>query len=239
MSRVGEWLERRSAVEEALLVWAASFAAIVVTYLFFNPWAKLVATASFLYLPLVFMRRRGEDFADYGLSFRSWRADLKLFCVLMAVIVPLFFVGFWGFVEVMRHLPPWLQDLVSPLSGDYHFRPRLPARFHEWVIDQVLVVAVPEEFFYRGFLYTRLRDAWPQGRRIFGVRVGPAFLCAAVLFAVGHLAVFKAWRLAVFFPALLFGWMRERTGSVMGAAALHASCNLYELILEASFFGKL
>ena len=40
-----------------------------------------------------------------------------------------------------------------------------------------------------------------------------------------------------FFPALIFGWMRERTGTVLGSALFHAFANLYMMILEASFFG--
>ena len=71
----------------------------------------------------------------------------------------------------------------------------------------------------------------------FGARLGPAFFLTAALFALGHLAVFDVSRLAVFFPALLFGWLRERTGTVVGACLLHAGCNLYELTLRTSFFG--
>jgi membrane protease YdiL (CAAX protease family) len=104
------------------------------------------------------------------------------------------------------------------------------------VVDNLFVVALPEEFFYRGYLQTRLRDAWPEGRLFLGARLGKAFWVTAALFALGHLAIFQVWRLGVFFPALLFGWMRERTGTVMGAALLHACCNLLVLVLEASFF---
>jgi membrane protease YdiL (CAAX protease family) len=65
--------------------------------------------------------------------------------------------------------------------------------------------------------------------------VGPAFILTAVLFALGHLAVFQVWRLGVFFPALLFGYMRERTGTVLGSTLLHAIFNLYEMFLRESF----
>jgi len=99
------------------------------------------------------------------------------------------------------------------------------------------VVALPEEFFYRGYLQTRLRDAWPWGRVVLGVRLGPAFFLTAALFALGHLAIFQVWRLGVFFPALLFGFLREKTGTVIGAALFHALCNLAVLVLEASFYG--
>ena len=32
---------------------------------------------------------------------------------------------------------------------------------------------------------------------------------------------------AVFFPSLLFGWMRRATGSVTSAIIFHAICNLF------------
>jgi membrane protease YdiL (CAAX protease family) len=70
------------------------------------------------------------------------------------------------------------------------------------------------------------------------VRLGPAFWWTAALFALGHLAIFQVRRLGVFFPALLFGWMREKTGTVMGAALVHGVANLLMLMLEASFYGK-
>jgi membrane protease YdiL (CAAX protease family) len=198
----------------------------------------VVATVSFLYLPLVAMRRRGEDFHDFGVTFRGWRQDLKLFLLLAAIVGPLYLGAYVGYAWVLGKLPAHWAQLLSPYPADWSFHLRLPARFDEWVVDQLFVVALPEEFFYRGFIQSRLRDAWPEGRVVLGARLGRAFWVTAVLFALGHLAIFEAWRLAVFFPALLFGWMRERTGTVVGSALFHAACNLYELVLAASFFGR-
>ncbi len=227
-----------TALGEVFGLWAACFAAIVVTYVAYTPAAKPVATVAFLYLPLMAMRRRGEDYRDYGVTTRAWRLDLKWYLLMSAAVLPLFVAGYVGFAEALEHLPAALSRHLAPYSVPWHFRPRLPDRFAEWVVDQTFVVALPEEFFYRGFVQTRLRDAWPQGRVLFGVRLGPAFFVTAALFALGHLAIFQVWRLGVFFPALLFGWMREKTGSVLGAAAFHATCNLAVLVLEASFYGR-
>ena len=218
-------------------MWGISFAAILVATVVLQGYAKLVATVSFLYLPLVPMNRRGEDYRDYGVTLRRWRQDLKLAALLFALVAPLYFASYVAFAELLRRLPAWLVAYLSPYGTDWSFRPRLPDKFDLWILDQLLVVALPEEFFYRGYLQTRLRDAYPQGRLFLGARLGPAFLLTALLFAVGHLAVFQVWRLAVFFPALLFGWLRERTGTVLGSGLFHAACNLYELTLRASFFG--
>lgn len=230
---------RPSAVQEALGLWAVGFTGIIAAFLLFGGTSvpKLVATVGFLYLPLIPMRWRDEDYRDYGLTLRAWREDVRLFLVLSAVVGPAFFVAFAGFAELLPHLPHGLTRFLSPMVGEPHFQLRLPPRFGEWVVDQLFVVALPEEFFYRGYLQARLRDAWPQGRVVLGGRLGRAFWVTAVLFALGHLAIFQAWRLSVFFPALLFGWMRERTGTVVGSSLFHAACNLYVRVLEVSFFG--
>jgi hypothetical protein len=230
------WLPRGAAAE-AVSLWALCFAAIVITYLTVTGVAKVVATVGFLYLPLLSMDRRGEDYRDFGLSTRQLGRDVRQFLAVSAVVFPVFVLGYVAFAWLFPLLPTeWVRSL-TPYVGTPHFHFRLPDRFGEWVIDQIFVVALPEEFFYRGFLQTRLRDAWPQGRVFLGARLGPAFWVTALLFALGHLAILQVWRLAVFFPALLFGWMRERSGSVVGAALFHASANLLVQVLDASFFG--
>jgi uncharacterized protein len=223
-------------VREVLLLWAVAFSAILLTHAALPYLAKPVATVAFLYLPLWAMRRRGEDYGDYGVTFRAWREDLRLVAILCLLFLPLFTLGFFLTTQLRTHLPAWAQATLGPLGGQGRvFHARLPDNFSLWVVDQLFVVALPEEFFYRGYLQARLKLAWPGGARVLGVTVGPAFLLVAVLFAVGHLAVFNVFRLAVFFPALVFGFARERTGTVLGSTLLHAIFNLYSMFLEASF----
>ncbi len=228
----------KSAAAEALAVWALCFGGILVSYLVYQPAAKIVATLGFLYLPLWAGERRGDDYPELGITFRAWKKDLTLFAICFAIIVPVFTLGYVAYGELLTRIPESLRGLLAPYVKAPHFEPRLPADFSKWVVDNLFVVALPEEFFYRGYLQTRLRDAWPKGRLFFGVRLGPAFWVTAILFALGHLAIFQVWRLGVFFPALLFGFLREKTGTVMGAALLHACCNLLMLVLEASFYGR-
>ena len=224
-----------SAQREALTTWAVCFGVTLVSYLAWPPAGKVAATVGFLYLPLYVCQRRGEDWPDFGLSRLRLGADVKQFLMVSAVVFPLFIAVYLGFIRLWPHLPAWASALF-PYTRAPHFELRLPDRFTEWLIDDLFVVALPEEFFYRGYLQTRLRDAWPQGRLFFGARLGKAFWVTAVLFALGHLAIFQVWRLGVFFPALLFGWMRERSNSVVGAALFHAAANLLIKVLDASFF---
>jgi hypothetical protein len=219
-------------------IWAVCFGATLIAYQAWTPAAKIVATVGFLYLPLYACHARGEDWPDFGLSTRTLGADVRQFFAVSAVVFPLFIAGYVGFTLFWPRLPPDLASLLTPYTGTPHFELRLPDRFTEWAIDDLFVVALPEEFFYRGYLQSRLRDAWPSGRIFLGARLGAAFWLTAILFALGHLAIFQVWRLGVFFPALLFGWMRERSNSVVGPALFHAAANLLIKVLDASFFGR-
>jgi len=219
---------RRQLLTQVLVLWALAFAAILVAYLSYPPAAKIVSVAVFLYLPLWSMRRTGEEPADVGLSLRNWRADVLWATGLFLVIaVGYFFALKWWLTWTL------VQGRTGPPPG-LAFHPHFP-HFWEHAIDQPFVVALPEEFFFRGWMQTRLKRVFPGGKQIFGVPVGPALLLTAVLFALVHLTIFQTYRLAVFFPALLFGWLRERTGTVVGSTLLHAACNLYQAFLFASF----
>lgn len=240
-----------SSIREALVLWSVSFGSIIVASLLAPAYAKVVATISFLYLPLFFARSPGSragikdswwerfwsfDYAEFGVTVRNWRLDVRLALLLFLIVAPLYLAAYVGYAEAMKWLPARWATHLSPYGGHWGFHPRLPGHFGLWAVDQLLVVAIPEEFFYRGYLQTRFREAWPQGRTFLGARLGPAFFVTAAMFAVGHLAIFQVWRLAVFFPALLFGWLRERTGTVLGSSLLHALFNLYEMALRASFY---
>jgi membrane protease YdiL (CAAX protease family) len=124
-----------------------------------------------------------------------------------------------------------------------HFMPQLtfslavrPADAVNEVLGQLFVIALPEEAFYRGYLQSRLDDAWPARWNLLGARLGPGWLVAAAIFALGHIVtVHSATRLAVFFPALVFGWLRARTGGIGAGAAFHMLCNVYSMTLGRGY----
>jgi membrane protease YdiL (CAAX protease family) len=223
-------MTRRQVLTQALLLWAAAFAAIVVvSFLAPPPWAKVTAVVAFLYLPLASMRGTQEDAKDYGFTLAHWPTDVALGFGLLVVIAPVYIVGYEAW---LNHA---LTQAHSGAPPGVAFHLRLPGGYG-WtnVVDELFVTALPEEFFYRGWLQARLKRVWPGGPRLLGVVVGPALLVTSALFALGHLAIFQVSRLAVFFPALLFGWLRERTGTVVGSTLLHAGCNILAKVVAAS-----
>ncbi|WP_373049181.1 myxosortase MrtX [Vulgatibacter sp.] len=245
----------RAILREALVLWAISFGGLVGTRVigFAIPWVgaqvKAVAAALFLYLPGHAIRKRGELLDDYAVPDWPWTsssaaAQFKRDAIwglgVSLLLFPPFILAFFGFLELLPHLPRELAQALTPYRGPgAEIAFRLPERFWLHVLDQFLVVALPEEFFYRGYLQTRLGHAWGEGKRkLLGVPVGPAFWMTQVLFAVGHLGQLHFWRLAVFFPSILFGWLRARTGSIVPGIIVHAISNLVLMTLEASAFGR-
>ena len=175
-------------------------------------------------LPAGLLFRRQIDLERYGLRLQPLWRSLLLFLGFIALIIPLFSLGYWLFLHrACPLLPRWL-ILCGPNPAPAL---RLPPDLLLTILGQLLVVALPEEFFFRGYLQGRLSEILPQA---------PALLLSAVLFALGHLLVsFDAGTLAVFFPGLLFGLLRAMTGSVLSGTLLHASCNLLIDVLHRSW----
>lgn len=102
-----------------------------------------------------------------------------------------------------------------------------------FALTQLVVVALPEEALFRGYFQTRLTDAFPKTRRFLGADVSiVALVVQAALFALVHFVVdFSPARLGVFFPGLLFGWLRAWRGGIGAAILLHALSNVYADLL--------
>lgn len=142
----------------------------------------------------------------------------------------------------------WALGLSAALFVPYFFLWRLwwhpghfsltidPRDFASDVLGQFLLIALPEEAFYRGYLQTRLDQVWTPRWKVFGACIGPALFVTSAIFAVGHVVTIPVpARLAVFFPALLFGWLRARTGGIGAGIAFHVFCNIYSELLGRGY----
>jgi hypothetical protein len=160
---------------------------------------------------------------------------------LAVVLFPPFWIGFaWWWAP--RHPFVWMPP-ASPLDE---------------VLGQLLVIALPEEAFYRGYVHTALRDALhrrqpasgqalqppptsssgttPHRLNLLRADVGWEIPLTSALFAAGHvLTEPHPNRLAVFFPALVFGWLRARTGGIGAPLLLHALANLFSATLGRGY----
>lgn len=220
----------KSPVREAVTVWAAviaGLAAVEALSLALPPLRQFVGAvvvAAFLYLPARVLERRGQDARDAGWRFDRLPLDLAWGLGASAVVLPLFTVAFWQFPSWLAALPLSLRQLLQPYAGSPHpLRLPMTLDFAGRVAGNA-AVALSEEFFYRGYMTTRFEEQWGPVR---------SALAAAALFALGHLLQPAPWRLLVFFPALLFAFLRRRTRTVVGASIAHFLSNVWLLVLES------
>ncbi len=218
---------RRAVVAEVLGLYAGTLLAIrgVVTAqasLGLPDWVLLLIPALFLYVPIFWVERKGEDPRALGMTLEGWWPAVRLNLVLLVTVL--------GPFVVANHL---YQGLVFGRT------PRLILPHHyltQVVAYHLLVVALPEEFFYRGYMQSRLNQVFPKRLRFLGVSFGWGLFLTAILFAAGHsLVVVRWWHFSIFFPAVIFGWLRERTGNVLAPALFHALCNVLMVTLDTMY----
>lgn len=231
---------------EAFLVWLAVLAGLAILQLaglavpILHQLVAAAAVAAFLWTPLRMLERRGQDAHDAGWRFSRLGRDVGFALVACAVLLPPFALLFSWFVGALGRLPPSEARLLAPYVSRAH-----PLRFTLGPDPLDLLgriagnaaVAFAEEFFYRGYMTLRFEERWPPSRRFLGAPLGLAAVLAAALFAVGHLLEPAPWRLFVFFPALVFAWLRARTDTIVGAAICHFVFNVTLLLLERAAFG--
>lgn len=164
--------------------------------------------------------------------------------------------GLWGSLldlagALRRALPIGVREAAVALAVAAVVFPPFALGFHFWhapthafglrwpeeplgfVLGQLVVIALPEEAFFRGYLQGRLGDRFVTRIPLLGARLCPqAWLGQALAFALVHALVdLDLLRLAVFFPALLFGWLRELRGGIGAAVVLHALSNFLSDLL--------
>jgi uncharacterized protein len=169
---------------------------------------------------------QGPAAALRDLASALWRAlpellrETAVALAVCAVVFPPFVLGFY-YWNAPQH--PFV-FLPEPELASY-------------AATQIIVVGLPEEALFRGYFQGRLQDAFPKRVRVLGAELSlTAWLLQAALFAVLHYVVdLQPARLAVFFPALLFGWLAALRGGIGAAILVHAACNLLSDLLARGF----
>lgn len=193
-----------------------------------------VAPLLFIYAPVWLCDYRKVDSYQYRLyvpafkDFAEWGRALKLAGWLNLSIwicfVPLYFLYYTHFFESIWNLP------------NRHFIGTLPKDLLLTIAFQIFYVAIPEEFFYRGYFQTRLDEIYPKRWSFFGTSLGMGVVYSNLFFAFGHsLVQFQWWHFATFFPGLIFAWARERSDGIVAGALFHGCCNIGIICLDTMF----
>lgn len=171
----------------------------------------------FAYAPLVLVRLARKNPEDFGLTFQGGRASALRALITAMLILPVFVAAAFVF--------------QNGLMGK-DIRLALPTGIFMLGLWNLVAVAAPEELFFRGYLQTRLGDLVSYRIALPGTDIGAAAVIASLAFTAAHLITDpNPGRLAVFFPSLLFGWLRERSGSLLGPILMHWAANMTVALL--------
>lgn len=208
--------------------------AVVAALVYLVPLDYAATAVGFAFLGVVYLKvlRRddGEAVRKCGLSLgglfepsavslprlaRESGVALAWATATVCVVFPLFWLGF---IEWWQPSQPFSWVAGGPWMDD--------------ALGQLLVIALPEEAFYRGYLQSSLDERWRPRWNVLGAPLGWGWIVTSAVFAVGHLLTDgHPSRLAVFFPALLFGWLRAKSGGIGSAVLVHAGSNLFASLL--------
>lgn len=188
---------------------------------FIGKYLSTFALLIFLYTPLLFVLLKKSTPDAMGLHLHQIGWSLKVLLLVMGIVFVPFIVGFvlWQHMVVGgRFNPDWTWPGLHFLSA------------------QFLGAAIPEEVFYRGWLQSQFNGAWPTSRTIMGARIGKGLVFTSFLFALGHVIIeYSPVRVAVFFPSLIFGWLREKTDGLVAPILFHGLSNLLMATLQSAF----
>lgn len=243
---------RKRAIGEVVILWLVTLLSIrgvvMVQRGGLPDWVLAAVPFLFIYLPVGLCRWRGVDPDGYRLSLpafedgQAWRRALRESALVTAIILVPWLVGY----HLWQNLFAWLVDGwrghhgwglgALDLTGRVMPRAVWPSDALLLVPYHLFFVALPEEFFYRGYLQTRLNEVFPRRFTALGAAWGWGLPLSCALFAFGHsLVEVRWWHFATFFPGLMFGWLRERTGNVVAGAFFHAFCNVAVVLLDTAY----
>lgn len=225
---------------------------------------NLLSHLAFAITPIVWLILSRRSLADFGVSLGHWRADwnaamtayfpvalgasllgfLDYRSWLGAVILALTqFAVLFAVARQLQGKPDpasgyWMLLISSAILGSYGvWRERFPGLSVALLaLLTYLMVGVGEEILYRGFIQSRLNQAFGRPYRFYGVAWGWGVILTALVFGLTHTGLVRLifwplvggdlvftwpWGLWTFCGGLVFGFVREKTGGVLAPSILH------------------
>lgn len=177
-----------------------------------GPSLPLWVAALLFYVPWLHNRLRRLGIRFFEENSRQLLVSLRFFLLCSLALFP-------GFLLVNHCYQSFI------LSR--HFFWNLPGNLPRLLLTQLLLVSLPEEVFFRGWMQPLLRrrlGAWAS------------LLATSLLFAFSHSVIaLQWWHFAIFFPGCVFGWLREKTGAVTASILFHATSNLLMAWIAVSY----
>jgi len=216
-------------IVSVLIIWALTMLTIHLLFrlqsiTFIRNNLAILNCAILIYVPLVATWKLKPPLPLFEKSFGQLLASLKLFIIFSIIIFPImlglnhllqkgvFNFIFFGFVTFSRNFAPtheWQEFLTA-------------------IPYQLFFVALPEEFFFRSYMQTTFNQYFGKPFR--------GLVLTSLLFAISHSFIHvQWWHFSIFFPSLVFGWLREKTGSITASVLFHATSNLFSLWVAMNY----
>jgi membrane protease YdiL (CAAX protease family) len=118
-------------------------------------------------------------------------------------------------------------SILALVSGLVGFEAKLPTYPGIRYLSNLVLVAIPEEAFFRGFVQRELISFLPNNK---GGRIW-SLIITSILFTIAHLY----WTLSlailgfVFLASLLYGWVYVKTGKIESAILCHFLLNFIHM----------
>jgi len=165
----------------------------------------------------------------FGLDYTSWDGALILASVKIGVLFIL---------ALILRKKPSAPDmgiaviamlLVLPASGAVDVT---AGKVLVLFLTYAFFIGFGEEIIYRGYMQSRLNEAFGKPYRFFGVAFGWGAILTSLIFGLTHIGILLwllgissevtwAWGFWTFFSGLVFSFVREKSGSILAPAFLH------------------
>ncbi|MBI2340636.1 MAG: CPBP family intramembrane metalloprotease [Deltaproteobacteria bacterium] len=220
-------MNRKSLITETCIAWAVVITACHLAWRLQGvAWiaenTSLVSAVFLLYTPLVIYYRKKGKIAFLDASLSGFGKSVVIFLIFSAIIFPLAAVGNHFYQRIF-------------FSFGYH--PGLFPKPAKWALFQLLLVALPEEFFFRGYFLERMNEIFGKRWRLLGASVGGGLFVTSLVFALSHSLIHvQWWHIFIFFPALAFGWLKEKTGTITAPILFHTTANAFSYWVALHYF---
>jgi membrane protease YdiL (CAAX protease family) len=230
------------ALAESLLVWAFVMSLLWVAKLApdFTSWQKgvfgqsfLTSAACLIVPPLLILILTRRDVGAYGIAFKRLKQPLAMGLRSLIVLVPA--TGAFPLLGALQlSAYDWKGGLILALCLVLFLgiaimlaAATLPyTRIVASILYAMLFVGLGEELLFRGYIQTRVTQAFGRPRQVLGVQCGWGLIVAALLFGLSHVfspsnPFHMAWGLWTFAFGLVCGYLREKSGNIVASAVAH------------------
>jgi len=209
---------------ETIFVWAVALIAFHVLSLFRGLGWPLVSDLSplvLVFFPVILSLKKRTSVTYLNFNRKIFGESLKWFL-------------FWTVVVYACAFP--INHIFQKIAWGFSYHTPQGDQWFSIFFTHLVVVAFPEEFFFRGYMQENLNKIFVPQKKLFGVPFGVGVILTCVIFTVSHsLLSYQWWQMFIFFPALAFAWLKEKTGVIWASVFFHAVSNLFSYWVFLSY----